>query len=221
MLSSVPLIDNVWDSVGNWLKVILVVAATGVLFAKSVKYVNQGELGLRHFRGRVRRNAKPITPGWAFHVPFVGGVFKKSALPQTWQLGALVPKSGRTWDTNYSITFQINPNLLYQNWFGHQDPDEYLRTACTSWLWQVIKTSEAMPDELDPAEVERRVLEPAGQALLLIGVTLLELRHRWTAETTASQLGSAIKEARPDVAVQTAAIASLNGNVLELADDGA
>lgn len=216
MLTSVPLIDHVWESVGWWLKAILIAAASSVLLAKSVKYVNQDELGLRHLRGKVRRNAQPIGPGWAFHVPFVGGVLKKSVLPQTWQLGVLVPKDGRTWDANYSITFVINPALAYQSWFGHQDPDEYLRTACTSWLWHVLKSAEQEPDRVDHIDVERRVLEPAGHALELIGVTLLELRHRWTAETNASQLGSAIKEARPDGNVKVAAIAALNGHGAEL-----
>jgi hypothetical protein len=216
MLTSVPLIDNVWDSVGPWLKVILIVAASSVLLAKSVKYVNQDELGLRHLRGKVRKNAQPIRPGWAFHVPFVGGVLKKSVLPQTWQLGVLVPKGGRTWDANYSITFVINPQRAYQSWFGHQDPDEYLRTACTSWLWHVLKAAEHDPDRVDHVDVERRVLEPAGLALELIGVTLLELRHRWTAETNASQLGSAIKLAQPDTGVQVASMAALNGNGLSV-----
>jgi hypothetical protein len=216
MLTSVPLIDNVWDSVGSWLKAVLIVAASFVLLAKSVKYVNQDELGLRHLRGKVRKNARPIRPGWAFHVPFVGGVLKKSVLPQTWQLGVLVPKNGRTWDANYSITFMVNPQRAYQSWFGHQDPDEYLRTACTSWLWHVLKADEHDPDRVDHVDVERRVLEPAGAALELIGVTLLELRHRWTAETNASQLGSAIKQAQPDSGVQVASMAALNGNGLSL-----
>ncbi|HEV2779388.1 MAG TPA: SPFH domain-containing protein [Actinophytocola sp.] len=191
------------------------------LLAKSVKYVHQDELGLRHFRGRVRATAKPIMPGWAFHVPFVGGVKKKSALPQTWQLGVLVPKDGRTWDANYSITFVVNPNRLYQSWFGHQDPDEYLRTACTSLLWHTLKESPLPPDLVDHHEVERQVLEPAAKALELIGVTLLELRHRWTAETTASQLGSAIKEARPDAAVATVAAVNGNGHGSILLPEGA
>jgi len=224
MLSSVPLIDHVWESVGWWLKALLITAISGILVAKSVKYVNQNELGLRHLRGKVRRNAQPIKPGWAFHVPFVGGVLKKSVLPQTWQVSVLVPRSGRTWDANYSITFAVNPALAYQNWFGHQDPDEYLRTACTSWLWHVLKTADHEPDVVDHVEVERRVIEPAGQALELIGVILLELRHRWTAETTASQLGSAIKDARPSADVGVAAIATLNGNghgPLVSVDDGA
>jgi hypothetical protein len=216
MLTSVPLIDNVWESVDVWLKVILLIAVSCVLLAKSVKYVNQDELGLRHLRGKVRKNAQPIRPGWAFHVPFVGGVLKKSVLPQTWQLGVLVPKGGRTWDANYSVTFAVNPQRAYQSWFGHQDPDEYLRTACTSWLWHVLKSAEQDPDRVDHVDVEHRVLEPAGVALELIGVTLLELRHRWTAETNASQLGSAIKEARPDNGVQVAAIAALNGHGTEL-----
>jgi hypothetical protein len=221
MLSSVPIIDQVWDSVGWWLKGVLVVAVSGVLLAKSVKYVNQGELALRHLRGRVGKSAKPITPGWAFHVPFVGGVFKKSSLPQTWQLGGvLVPKGGRTWDANYSITFVLDPTLLHQAWFGHQDPDEYLRTTCASWLWHTLNTADTTPDRVDHAEVERRVLEPAGVALQLIGVTLLELRHRWTAETTASQLGTAIRQARPDTGVQVAAVAALNGHGGVLAHDG-
>lgn len=212
MLSSVPLIDSVWDSVGWWLKGILIILVSGVLLAKSVKYVNQDELGLRHLRGRVRANAQPIRPGWAFHVPFVGGVKKKSALPQTWQLGVLVPRDGRTWDANYSITFVVNPARLYQSWFGHQDPDEYLRTACTSLLWHTLKAAETTPDRVDHLDIERKVLEPAAKALELIGVTLLELRHRWTAETTASQLGSAIKEARPDLPLQAAAVAAVHGN---------
>jgi hypothetical protein len=220
MLSSVPIIDHVWESAGDWLKVLLILAVSSVLLAKSAKYVNQDELGLRHLRGKVRPNAKPITPGWAFHVPFVGGVLKKSVLPQTWQLGVLVPKGGRTWDANYSITFVINPELAYQSWFGHQDPDEYLRTACTSWLWHVLKSANENPDVVDYAEVERRILEPAGQALQLIGVKLLELRHRWTAETTASQLGSAIKETAPDPRVHTAAIATLNGHGATLVPSG-
>jgi hypothetical protein len=210
MLTSVPLIDQVWDNVGGWLKAVLITAASLVLIMKSAKYVNQDELGLRHFRGRVRRNAKPIRPGWAFHVPFVGGVLKRSSLPQTWQLNVQVPREARTWDTHWSITFVVNPELLYQSWYGHQDPDEYLRTACTSLLWHTLKYADATPADIDHADVERRVLEPAGTALELIGVTLLELRHRWTAETTASQLGSAIKEARPDAA--TAAVAAVNGN---------
>jgi len=212
MLSSVPIIDHVWSSVGKWVQVLLGLAVSLVLLAKSVKYVNQDELGLRHLRGKVRPTAKPIMPGWAFHVPFVGGVLKKSVLPQTWQLGVLVPKGGRTWDANYSITFVVNPVLAYKSWYGHQDPDEYLRTICTSWLWHVLKASERNPDAVDYADVERQILEPAGQALQLIGVILLELRHRWTAETTASQLGSAIKEANPDPHVHTAAIAALNGH---------
>jgi hypothetical protein len=212
MLSSVPMIEQVWGSVGPWLKAVLVALVSGLLFVKSVKYVNQGELGLRHFRGRVRTSARPITPGWAFHVPFVGGVFKKSTLPQTWQLGVLVPKGGRTWDANYSITFEINPELLYNSWFGHQDPDEYLRTTCTSWLWHILKTSDMTPDRVDHDDVERLLIEPAGQALELVGVSLLELRHRWTAETTASQLGSAIKEAAPSSGVAVASVAALNGN---------
>lgn len=212
MLTSVPFIDQVWDSVGWWLKGVLISAVSVVLLAKSAKYVNQDELGLRHLRGKVRRNAQPIRPGWAFHVPFVGGVLKRSALPQTWQLNVQVPKEDRTWDTHYSITFVVNPDLLYQSWYGHQDPDEYLRTACTSLLWHTLKNAEESPDRVDHAEVERRVLEPAGPALELIGVTLLELRHRWTAETTASQLGTAIRSARPDTGVQVASIAALNGN---------
>src|SRR4051794_13088929 len=126
MLSSVPFVDQVLDSFG-WLKPVLLIAASIVLLAKSVKYVNQDELGLRHLRGRVRRNATPIRPGWAFHVPFVGGVLKRSALPQTWQLNVQVPRDERTWDAHYSITFVVNPVLLYQSWYGHQDPDEYLR----------------------------------------------------------------------------------------------
>jgi hypothetical protein len=212
MLASVPLIDQVWDSVGWWLKGLLIAIVSGVLVAKSVKYVHQNELGLRHFRGKVRKNAQPIKPGWAFHVPFVGGVLKKSVLPQTWQIGVLVPRDGRTWDANYSVTFAVNPKLAYQNWFGHQDPDEYLRTAITSWLWHVLKTAEREPDVVDYVEVERLVIEPAGRALELIGVILLEMRHRWTAETNASQLGSAIKDARPSADIGVAAIASLNGN---------
>jgi hypothetical protein len=220
MLTSVPLIDHVWESVGWWLKAILIVAISGILLAKSVKYVSQGELGLRHLRGKVRPNAKPIKPGWAFHMPFVGGVLKKSVLLQTWQLGGvLVPKGGRTWDANYSITFMVNPERLYQSWFGHQDPDEYLRTACASWLWHALKTAEVNPDGVDHAEVEQRVLGAAGLAVELIGLTLVELRHRWTAETTASQLGSAIREARPEVA-QMAAVASLNGNGQVLSPTG-
>ncbi|HET9143946.1 hypothetical protein [Actinophytocola sp.] len=211
MLSSVPFVDQVLDSVG-WLKYVVFVAAGVVLLAKSVKYVNQDELGLRHLRGRVRRNATPIKPGWAFHVPFVGGVLKRSALPQTWQLNVQVPRAEQTWDTHYSITFVVNPDLLYQSWYGHQDPDEYLRTLCTSLLWHTLKTADVTPDRVDHAEVERRVLEPAGSALELIGVRLLELRHRWTAETTASQLGSAIRAAGPTPAVQVGAVAALNGN---------
>ncbi|HEU5475195.1 MAG TPA: SPFH domain-containing protein [Actinophytocola sp.] len=212
MLSSVPFVDQVWDSFDGWLKGVLIVAVSLVLLAKSAKYVNQDELGLRHLRGRVRRNAQPIKPGWAFHVPFVGGVLKRSALPQTWQLNVAVPREERTWDTHWSITFKINPDLLYLSWYGHQDPDEYLRTVCTSLLWHTLKTADVTPAELDHAEVERRVLEPAGPALELIGVTLLELRHRWTAETTASQLGSAIRSAAPNSGVQVASIAALNGN---------
>jgi hypothetical protein len=212
MLTSVPLIDNVWNAAEGWIKALLAVAVSVVLFMKSVKYVNQDELGLRHFRGRVRRHAKPIRPGWAFHVPFVGGVLKRSSLPQTWQLNVQVPREERTWDTHYSITFVVNPEMLYQSWYGHQDPDEYLRTACTSLLWHTLKHAEAAPDRVDHAEVERRVLEPAGTMLELIGVTLLELRHRWTAETTASQLGSAIRAASPDAGVQVASVAALNGN---------
>lgn len=212
MLTSVPFIDHVWESVGDWVKALLIAAASVVLLAKSAKYVNQDELGLRHFRGRVRRNAKPIRPGWAFHVPFVGGVLKRSALPQTWQLNVQVPRDERTWDTHYSITFVVNPDQLYQSWYGHQDPDEYLRTACTSLLWHTLKNAETTPDQVDHAEVQRRVLEPAGQALELIGVRLLELHHRWTAETTASQLGSAIRATRFDPGVTTAAIATMNGN---------
>jgi hypothetical protein len=220
MLSSVPIIDHVWTGLGNWLKALLIIAASGVLLAKSVKYVNQDELGLRHLRGKVRPTAKPITPGWAFHVPFVGGVLKKSVLPQTWQVSVLVPKGGRTWDANYSITFVINPALAYKSWYGHQDPDEYLRTICTSWLWHVLKMAEENPDVVDYADVGRRILEPAGQALQLIGVILLEMRHRWTAETTASQLGSAIKETSPNPNVHTAAIAALNGHSGELNGHG-
>lgn len=216
MLTSVPIIDHVWESVGLWLKLLLATAVSGVLLAKSVKYVNQNELGLRHLRGKVRPNAKPITPGWAFHVPFVGGVLKKSVLPQTWQINVLVPKDGRTWDAHYSVTFVINPAQAYQSWFGHQDPDEYLRTIVTSWLWHVLRNSEESPDAVDYAEVERRIMEPAGQALQLIGVILLEMRHRYSAETTASQLGSAIKEASPNPGVHTAAIAALNGHGIEL-----
>src|SRR5919197_5945730 len=105
MLTSVPLIDNMWDAARGWLKVVLITAVSVVLLAKSAKYVNQDEIGLRHFRGKVRRNAKPIRPGWAFHVPFVGGVLKRSSLPQTWQLNVQVPKDERTWDSHYSITF--------------------------------------------------------------------------------------------------------------------
>jgi hypothetical protein len=146
MLTSVPLIDQVWDSVGPWLKALLITAVSAILLAKSAKYVNQDELGLRHLRGKVRRNAMPIKPGWAFHVPFVGGVLKRSALPQTWQLNVQVPREERTWDTHYSITFVVNPDLLYQSWYGHQDPDEYLRTACTSLLWHTLKTAELPPD---------------------------------------------------------------------------
>ncbi|MFL6145299.1 MAG: SPFH domain-containing protein [Labedaea sp.] len=212
MLTSVPLIDHVWDSVGIWLKALLIAAISTILLAKSVKYVNQDELGLRHLRGKVRRTAQPIRPGWAFHVPFVGGVLKRSALPQTWQLNVQVPRDGRTWDTHYSITFVVNPDLLYQSWYGHQDPDEYLRTACTSQLWHTLKHADATPEEVDHLEVESRVLEPAGQALELIGVRLLELRHRWTAETTASQLGTAIRDARPGAGVQVAAVSALSGN---------
>lgn len=221
MLSSVPLIEQVWDFAGWWVKGILIALVSGVLLAKSVKYVHQDELGLRHLRGRIRTTAKPIKPGWAFHVPFVGGVKKKSSLPQTWQLGVLVPKDGRTWDANYSITFVVNPARLYQSWFGHQDPDEYLRTTCTSLLWHTLKSTELPPDRVDHAEVERQVLEPAAAALELIGVTLLELRHRWTAETTASQLGSAIRETRTDPAIQAASVAALNGNGAILAPEGA
>jgi hypothetical protein len=218
MLTSVPLIDNMWDAARGWLKVVLITAVSVILLAKSAKYVNQDEIGLRHFRGKVRRNAKPIRPGWAFHVPFVGGVLKRSSLPQTWQLNVQVPREERTWDTHYSITFVVNPDLLYQSWYGHQDPDEYLRTACTSMLWHTLKNAEAAPDTVDHSEVQRRVLEPVSQALELIGVRLLELHHRWTAETTASQLGSAIRAARPDAGVAVAAVASLNGNghVLEV-----
>jgi hypothetical protein len=84
-------------------------------------------------------------------------------------------------------------------------------------LWHILKNAEAAPDTVDHAEVQRRVLEPVSQALELIGVRLLELHHRWTAETTASQLGSAIRSARPDAGVTTAAIASMNGNGHELA----
>lgn len=221
MLSSVPLIEQVWDFAGWWVKGILIALVSGVLLAKSVKYVHQDELGLRHLRGRIRTTAKPIKPGWAFHVPFVGGVKKKSALPQTWQLGVLVPKDKRTWDANYSITFVVNPARLYQSWFGHQDPDEYLRTTCTSLLWHTLKNTDLPPDRVDHAEVERRVLEPATGALELIGVTLLELRHRWTAETTASQLGSAIRDTRTDPAIQAASVAALNGNGTILAVEGA
>jgi regulator of protease activity HflC (stomatin/prohibitin superfamily) len=213
MLTSVPLIDHVWDSVGLWLKVILIVAISGILLAKSVKYVSQGELGLRHLRGKVRRNAQPIKPGWAFHVPFVGGVLTKSALPQTWQLGGvLVPRGGRTWDANYSITFVIDPERTYHSWFGHQDPDEYLRTTCTSMLWHALMNVDAAPDRVDHDEIGHRVLEPATRSLELIGVILLELHHRWTAETTASQLGSAIRDASPDPAISAASVAALNGN---------
>src|SRR5512139_1448021 len=212
MLSSVPIVDKVWDSVDLWLKIVLALAASGVLLAKSVKYVNQGELGLRHLRGRVRKNARPIRPGWAFHVPFVGGVFKKSTLPQTWPLGGvLVPKGGRTWDANYSITFEINPELFYRSWFGHQDPDEYLRTTCTTFLWQVLNDADIDPDRVDHVDVERRVLAQASEPLQLIGVTLLQLHHRWTAETTASQLGSAIKESQPGTGAQVASVISLDG----------
>ena len=224
MLTSIPLVDHVWDSVGLWLKVLLGTAVSIVLLAKSVKYVNQDELGLRHLRGKVRPDAKPIRPGWAFNVPFVGGVLKRSSLPQTWQINVQVPSDERTWDSHYSITFVVNPDLLYQSWYGHQDPDEYLRTACTSLLWHTLKNAEQTPDLVDHAEVERLVLEPASTALELIGVRLLELHHRWTAETTASQLGSAIRAARPDAGVQVATVAALNGHtngnghVLELAE---
>lgn len=216
MLTSVPIIDHVWESVGLWLKLLLATAISGVLLAKSVKYVNQNELGLRHLRGKVRPTAKPIKPGWAFHMPFFGGVLKKSVLPQTWQINVLVPKHGRTWDAHYSVTFVVNPAQAYKSWFGHQDPDEYLRTIVTSWLWHVLKTAEESPDSVDYAEVERRILEPAAQPLQLIGVILLEMRHRYTAETTASQLGSAIKESAPNPRVHTAAIAALNGHGVEL-----
>jgi hypothetical protein len=211
-LTSIPLIDQVWGSAKGWLQALLAVAVSVVLLAKSVKYVNQDELGLRHLRGRVRRNAKPIKPGWAVNVPFVGGVLKRSSLPQTWQLNVQVPRDERTWDSHWSITFVVNPERLYQSWYGHQDPDEYLRTACTSCLWHALKYAEPPPDQVDHAEVAQRVLEPASQALELIGVLLLELHHRWTAETTASQLGSAIRAARPDSGVQVAAVAALNGN---------
>lgn len=212
MLTSVPFVDQMWQSVDGWVKGVLIAAVAIVLLAKSAKYVNQDELGLRHLRGRVRRNAQPIRPGWAFHVPFVGGVLKRSALPQTWQLNVQVPRDERTWDTHWSITFVVNPQQLYQSWYGHQDPDEYLRTACTSLLWHTLKSADVTPAEVDHATIERRVLEKAGPALELIGVTLLELRHRWTAETTASQLGSAIRSAAPDHGVQVASIAALNGN---------
>jgi hypothetical protein len=57
MLSSVPIIDHVWNDLGAWLKALLIIAASGVLLAKSVKYVNQDELGLRHLRGKVRLSA--------------------------------------------------------------------------------------------------------------------------------------------------------------------
>jgi hypothetical protein len=221
MLTSVPFIDHAWEAVDGWLKGVLIAAASVILLAKSAKYVNQDEIGLRHLRGKVRRNAKPIGPGWAFHVPFVGGVLKRSSLPQTWQLNVQVPRDERTWDTHYSITFVVNPDLLYQSWYGHQDPDEYLRTACTSMLWHTLKNAEATPDAVDHAEVQRRVLEPVSQALELVGVRLLELHHRWTAETTASQLGSAIRAARPDAGVQVAAVASLNGNGHVLEVEGA
>jgi hypothetical protein len=221
MLTSVPFIDHAWEAVDGWLKGVLIAAASVILLAKSAKYVNQDEIGLRHLRGKVRRNAKPIGPGWAFHVPFVGGVLKRSSLPQTWQLNVQVPRDERTWDTHYSITFVVNPDLLYQSWYGHQDPDEYLRTACTSMLWHTLKNAEATPDAVDHAEVQRRVLEPVSQALELVGVRLLELHHRWTAETTASQLGSAIRAARPDDGVQVAAVASLNGNGHVLEVEGA
>jgi regulator of protease activity HflC (stomatin/prohibitin superfamily) len=220
MLTSVPLIDHVWESVGWWLKAILIAAVSCILLAKSVKYVSQGELGLRHLRGKVRPNAKPIKPGWAFHMPFVGGVMKKSILLQTWQLsGVLVPKGGRTWDANYSITFMVNPERLYASWFGHQDPDEYLRTVCASGLWNALKNADGDPDRVDHAEMERRVLAPAGQAVELIGLVLVELRHRWTAETTASQLGSAIRDTRTDT-VHMAAVAALNGNGQVLSQTG-
>jgi regulator of protease activity HflC (stomatin/prohibitin superfamily) len=212
VLTSIPLVDHVWDSVGLWIKVVLATAISIVLLAKSVKYVNQDELGLRHLRGRVRRNAKPIRPGWAIHMPFVGGVNKRSSLPQTWQLNVQVPRDERTWDSHWSITFVVNPDMLYQSWYGHQDPDEYLRTACTSALWHALKHAAPTPDQVDHTQVAQRVLEPASQALELIGVRLLELHHRWTAETTASQLGSAIRAARPSSGVQVAAVAALNGN---------
>ena len=167
MLTSVPIIDHVWESVGWWLKVLLIIAVSCVLLAKSVKYVNQDELGLRHLRGKVRPSAKPITPGWAFHVPVVGGVLKKSVLPQTWQLGVLVPKEGRTWDANYSITFVINPALAYKSWYGHQDPDEYLRTICTSWLWHVLKGADENPDAVDYAAVLMTAARETGLSLIV------------------------------------------------------
>lgn len=222
MLTSVPMIEQVWDSVGPWLKGVLIVAVSLLLIAKSVKYVNQGELGLRHLRGRVKVTAKPITPGWAFHVPFVGGVFKKSVLPQTWPLGGvLVPKGGRTWDANYSITFAIDPERVWHSWFGHQDPDEYLRTTCTTFLWHTLQAAEMTPEKVDHAEVERNVIGPAGQALELIGVTLLELHHRWTAETDASQLGTAIRDTGPGIGITAAAIKALNGHNGQDAGQGA
>lgn len=162
-----------------WGKLIALAVLGGGLLAMSLRFVKEGERGLRlRFGQVVRRNGVPVIvePGFALIVPKVEQLQRRHVRQQTVELQEqqVILKDNSIWMVSAVVFFRVND--VYKALIEIDDLDAGVRNLCMGELRSVLQSLAGVEDIKDIEGVSAALLAATSERAKDWGIELIGFR---------------------------------------------